>query len=353
MIQQVSQPDARTRFAVRRLLKDPAAAPRACGEHDPAWLDILRDGLRHRTTALIARQHGQVTGYLPLSLLRSPVFGRHLVSLPYVNRAGAVACDDGTVDELIDAATRLADERRARYLELRHHGEAVAHDALHHTRDAKVRMVMPLPSDTDAMWEGLKAKVRNQVRKGERHALSIRFGGTDLLNGFYSVFATTMRDLGTPVYPKRLFASILHHLGAKAELALVTLEGSPIAGALLIHDDTVGYRETQVPSACCLHTMHATCANMWMYRQLIARAIARGAASFDFGRSSMDSGTYRFKRQWGALEHATPWQVYLREGALDAARPDHPSNRRKIEAWKKLPVWTTRLIGPAIVRGIP
>ncbi|MEM9416362.1 MAG: FemAB family XrtA/PEP-CTERM system-associated protein [Planctomycetota bacterium] len=353
MIQQVSQPDARMRFAVRRLLKDPGAAPRACGEHDPCWLDVLRDGLRHKTTALIARQHGHVTGYLPLSLLRSPLFGRHLVSLPYVNRAGVVACDDATAEELIHAAKKLADRKNARYLELRHHGQPVAHASLDHTRDAKVRMVMPLPRDSQALWDGLKAKVRNQVRKGERHDLSIRFGGSELLAGFYSVFATTMRDLGTPVYPKRLFASILHHLGDRAELALVTREGSPIAGALLIHDNTAGLRETQVPSACCLHTMHTTCANMWMYRQLIDRAIARGATAFDFGRSSVDSGTYRFKRQWGAQPHATPWQVYLREGALDALRPDDPTNRRKIEAWKKLPVWTTRLIGPAIVRGIP
>ncbi|MFI4861904.1 MAG: FemAB family XrtA/PEP-CTERM system-associated protein [Phycisphaerales bacterium JB063] len=353
MIQQMSQLDPQLRFAIRRLLKDPAAAPRACGEHDPAWLDILCDGLRHRTTALVARRHGQVTGYLPLSLLRSPLFGRHLVSLPYVNRAGVVACDEGTAEELIHAATKLADRKDARYLELRHHGQSIAHEALSHTRDAKVRMVLPLPRTSDELWDGLKAKVRNQVRKGERHALSIRYGGEDLLSGFYSVFATTMRDLGTPVYPKRLFAAVLHHLGAKAELALVSLEGSPVAGALLIHEDTLGERETQVPSACCLHTMHATCANMWMYRQLIDRAIARGAEAFDFGRSSVDSGTYRFKRQWGAQAHATPWQVYLREGALDAARPDHPSNRRKIEAWKKLPVWTTRLIGPAIVRGIP
>ena len=353
MIQTIAQPDAPTRHAIRRLLADPAAAPRACGEHDPSWLDILREGLKHQTCALIAKRHGQVTGYLPLSLLRSPLFGRHLVSLPYVNRAGVVACEDETAAQLIGAATKLADERNARYLELRHHSQPIAHESLGHTRDAKVRMVLPLPGTSEVLWDGLKAKVRNQVRKGERHDLSIRFGGVELLAGFYSVFATTMRDLGTPVYPKRLFSSILHHLERKAEIALVMMEGSPIAGGLLIHDDTAGQRITQVPSACCLHAFNATCANMWMYHQLLERAIARGATCFDFGRSSTDSGTYRFKRQWGAQAHATPWQVYLRQGELDAARPDHPANRRKIEAWKKLPVWTTKLIGPAIVRGIP
>jgi len=353
MIQTIAHPDEATRDAIRHLLADPATAHQACGEHDPLWLDILRDGLRHDTAALVHRHRGEVTGYLPLSLLRSPLFGRHLVSLPYLNRAGVVATNDETAARLIRAAADLADQRRARYLELRHHGQSIPHDLLEHTRDPKVRMVLPLPEDPDALWTSLKAKVRNQVRKGEKHALSIRFGGSDLLDGFYSVFATTMRDLGTPVYPKRLFGSTLHHLGDCAELALVTMEGAAIAGALLVHSDTAERRETQVPSACCLHQFHPTSANMWMYRQLLDRAIQRGSSVFDFGRSSVDSGTYRFKQQWGAQPHATPWQVYLRSGDLDAARPDHPANQRKVRAWKKLPVWTTRLIGPAIVRGIP
>lgn len=353
MIKTLAHPDAQTREAIQRLLADPTASQRACGEHDPSWLDILRDGLRHDTAALVDEQQGEVVGYLPLSLTRSPLFGRHLVSLPYLNRAGVVARDDATAAGLIQAATILADQRRVRYLELRHHGQSIRHEALGHTRDAKVRMVLPLPGDDATLWSSLKPKVRNQVRKGEKHDLSVRFGGRELLDGFYSVFATTMRDLGTPVYPKRLFAAILHHLPQKAELALVTVEGAAIAGALLVHDNTAERRETQVPSACCLRAFNPTCANMWMYHQLLERAIARSSTAFDFGRSSVGSGTYRFKQQWGAKPHATPWQVYLRSGELDAARPENPANRRKVEAWKKLPVWTTKLIGPAIVRGIP
>jgi len=353
MIKTLAHPDVKTRDAIHRLLADPVTAQRACGEHDPAWLDILHDGLRHDSAALVDEQQGEVVGYLPLSLTRSPLFGRHLVSLPYLNRAGVVARDCATAARLIQAAADLADQRRARYLELRHHGDAIAHDTLGHTRNAKHRMVLSLPADADALWSSLKPKVRNQVRKGEKHEPTIRFGGRVLLDGFYSVFATTMRDLGTPVYPKRLFAAILHYLPQQAELALVTIEGAAVAGALLVHDDTPHRRETQVPSACCLRAFNPTCANMWMYHQLLRRAIARGSTAFDFGRSSMDSGTYRFKRQWGAQPHATPWQVYLRSGELDAVRPENPANQRKAEAWKKLPVWTTKLLGPAIVRGIP
>jgi FemAB-related protein (PEP-CTERM system-associated) len=353
MIEHARQLDGRRREAVRQLMRSPACAARACGEHDPAWLDVLRDALRHDTSALLAWQGSELVGALPLALTRSPLFGRHLVSLPYVNRAGLLTADENAAEQLIAKAVALAERYDARYLELRHHGEAFDADQFTHTRETKVRMVMDLPDNVDALWNSYKAKVRNQIRKGDAATLSIRFGGRELLAGFYSVFATNMRDLGTPVYPRKLFAAMLAHLGGRCEIALVSLESVPIAGAVLVHDDAAACPTTQVPSASCLRSYNDVCANMWMYHHLLARSIDRGARAFDFGRSSEGSGTYRFKKQWGARAQPTPWQVHLRRGELDDVRPDHPRYRRRIERWQKLPVWVTRAIGPTIVRGIP
>lgn len=353
MIKHVKHLDAGQRSAIRELMRSDACAERACGEHDPAWLDVLSDGLKHQTSALLAYEGQQLTGCLPLALTRSPLFGRHLVSLPYVNRAGLLAADHATGEALLAQAADLSAKYDARYLELRHHGRAFDSDRFTHTRSQKVRMVLDLPEHEDALWSSLKAKVRNQVRKGDQAGLAITFGGAALASGFYSVFATNMRDLGTPVYPRRLFHAMLQHLGERCEIALVTLESSPIAGAVLVHDAVGPAPTTQVPSASCLRQFNSVCANMWMYHKLLERSIARGASCFDFGRSSEDSGTYRFKRQWGAQPQPTPWQVVLRRGSLDAARPSDPKNQRRIERWQKLPVWVTRAIGPSIVRGIP
>jgi hypothetical protein len=90
-----------------------------------------------------------------------------------------------------------------------------------------------------------------------------------------------------------------------------------------------------------------------MYHQLLCRAVEKGSKEFDFGRSSEGSGTYRFKKQWGATPHSTVWQYHLRDGDAEEMRPDSPKYRRRIELWQKLPVWVTRMVGPAIVRGIP
>jgi hypothetical protein len=92
---------------------------------------------------------------------------------------------------------------------------------------------------------------------------------------------------------------------------------------------------------------------MWMYHHLLARAITKGSELFDFGRSTQDSNTYRFKAQWNATASPSVWQYYVRRGSIDEMRPDSVTNQRLIQIWKRLPVWLTRWLGPPIVRGIP
>ncbi len=327
-----------------------------CGEHDPRWLPVLRDGLNQVPLALIARASGvqsPVTGYLPLALIKTRLFGRFLVSLPYLNRAGVVTHDAEAADQLIHRAVDIAGEFNVQYLELRHHTDPIDHPAITHNKNEKSRMVLSLPDSESQLWQEIGSKVRNLVRKGEKHNLKIRWGGHELLDGFYSIFAVNMRDLGTPVYSRRLFHAIIEHFNGDAELAVVDYEGAPIAAALLVHDRLGQAASTQVPSASSLRQFNFTNANMWMYHQLLQRAIMRGSVIFDFGRSSEGSGTWQFKKQWGAQPQPTVWQYHLRHGDLDTVRPDNPRYRRRITAWRKLPVWVTRLVGPSIVRGIP
>jgi hypothetical protein len=92
---------------------------------------------------------------------------------------------------------------------------------------------------------------------------------------------------------------------------------------------------------------------MWMYWNLLQRGIEKGSSEFDFGRSSVGSGTYKFKEQWGAKPKQAIWQYYVRKGDPSDMRPDSPSKSRLVKVWKKLPLWLTRLLGPSIVRGIP
>ena len=185
MIQVHEQLDPALEREISDYLAAAPAAAGACGEHDPRWLSILREALGHRPMVLVARsplpsgkseirnQKSEIgcpqpdaapptppgtaiTGYLPLALVASRLFGRFLVSLPYLNRAGVVASDPAVAAALIDRAIALAAEHDAQYLELRH-GRPVEHAGLPARRDEKVRMVLDLPADPDALWKGLDA----------------------------------------------------------------------------------------------------------------------------------------------------------------------------------------------------
>lgn len=308
---------------------------------------VLREGFGHVPYVFEAERDGKTVGYLPLAFVRSLFFGRFLVSLPYLNTGGVMADDDTIRAELITRAVELGKQLRVRHVELRHEAK-IEHPLLNGTRSAKVHMRLNLPDFPGPLWDSFPAKVRNQIRKGEKSGLTTHWGTLDLLPDFYNVFSTNMRDLGTPVYGRKFFLSILRHFGNDAELCVLRHEGVPVSGALLVHGKGI----TEVPSASTLRSANKLCANMQMYWNLLERAVARGQSVFDFGRATKDGNTYKFKQQWGAVESPAVWQ-YALEGEAADLRTDNPRYSRAIRLWQRLPIPVTRIIGPSIVRGIP
>jgi FemAB-related protein (PEP-CTERM system-associated) len=325
-----------------------ASAPTVPLSRHPAWLSVFQSTLGHEVLAVEATAAGRTCGFLPLAHVSSLLFGRFLVSLPYLNTNGVIAASPDVQAQLVARAVTLADELNVRYLELRHE-QPVDHPDLNGAVTNKVHMRLPLPDTTEALWAGFDPKVRNQVRKGERHGFAVAWGGAELLDGFHDVLSRNMRDLGTPVYGKSLFAAILDAFPGDAELCLVRDGVKSVAGAFLLH----GRGVTEVPTAAALREYNPSCVNMLMYHRLLARSVGRGQRSFDFGRSTAGSSTYRFKKQWGAVPHPAVWQYHVKDGEATDMRPDNPRFERAIRLWQRLPVGITRVLGPVIVRGIP
>ncbi len=275
-------------------------------------------------------------------------FGRYLVSLPYLNSNGVISSSPEVQTLLVDRAVQLADELGARNLELRHE-RPVEHSAFNGKLTSKVHLRMRLPATADRLWTGYDPKVRNQVRKGERHGLEVVWGHKDQVEAFYTVLSENMRDLGTPIYGRGFFELILETFPDATELCVVRAGKRPVAAALLLH----GAGVTEVPTASSIKEYNSTCANMLMYRHLIDRAVERGQSVFDFGRSTEGSPTHKFKKQWGAAPSPATWQYYVREGKAGEMRPDNPRYQRMIRVWQRLPLRVTQLLGPQIVRGIP
>ncbi len=324
-----------------------ASHPDATAYHAWDWRDVFGPVFGHEPIYLAAREADRVVGVLPLVAFRSRLFGQFFCSLPFVNYGGVLAAGPEAAGPLVAEATRLARDRGASHVELRHVDRQVPDAPV---RQHKVTMLLPLKESVDAQWTALDNKVRNLVRKAEKSDLTSESGGLDLLDAFYAVFAVNMRDLGTPVYPKRFFEAVLKASGGAAHLHVVRHMGQPVAGSMTItHANRV-----EVPWASSLRTARTMNPNMLLYWHMLREVIARGGRVFDFGRSTPGEGTYLFKKQWKAEPVPLHWEYAL---ISRDAPPDHsPGSGRfqmAIEMWKKLPVPVANRIGPLIIGNIP
>lgn len=321
--------------------------PEAAVYHRWEWRAIIARAFGHQTRYLVARTGGVMAGVLPLVAMRSPVFGRFVVSLPFVNYGGVLASAARTADALLGAAGALARAGGYRHVELRHRARRFSSLPF---RAHKVAMELALPSTRDALFGLFDRKLRNQIRKSEKSGLDVAAGGRELLDAFYEIFATNMRDLGTPVYGRNLFEEVLQEVGPRAAVIVVSRGGEPLAAGI-----TITYRDrVEMPWASALRRGREWCANQMLYWAAIGRAVDAHARQFDFGRSTIGDSHFEFKKQWGAVPDALHWE-YLQVGgaALPDFSPASAKYRRAVAIWKRLPLPVTRLVGPHIVRCIP
>lgn len=316
-------------------------------DHLWRWREIFEGVFRHQNVYLVARRGNAIAGVLPLVRFQSKLFGRFLVSLPFLNYGGVLASDAAAVEALVAHARECAREFDASHVELRHRKRQVSDLAY---RQHKLALTRPLPDSPDELWSKIDRKVRNQVRKAQKDGLTTARGGAELLDQFYEVFARNMRDLGTPVYPKSLFSEALRLFPGAAQIYIVRSGDNVVAGAVAIrHRDSV-----LIPWASSLREYRHQCPNMLLYWTMLEAATTSRARVFDFGRSSPDSGTHHFKLQWGAQETPMYWEYVLltRPTAPDHG-PRNPKFAPAIAAWQRLPIWLTKAVGPIIVRNIP
>ena len=323
------------------------AHPQTTVYHLAEWAGVIERAFGRRATMLATREHGRVTGVLPLVFFDARLFGRFVTSMPFVNYGGIVADTAAATDALFAAAVADARSRRAAYLELRHASRLLPDAPV---RDHKVSMILPLASSADAQWSALDRKIRNQVRKAEKSGLTVRQGGAELLDAFYTVLCRNMRDLGSPVHARRFFEEVLTAFPDRTRIVSVWLGSAPVAASFVLWHR----QRMEVPWASAIRDYNSLCPNVLLYWEMLKLAIGRGFTEFDFGRSTPHEGTYHFKEQWGALPHQLWWEYWLEAGVT---LPDRsPKNARfslGITAWRRLPLAIANTLGPLIVRNIP
>ncbi len=329
--------------------------PNASIYHLSGWRGVCVETFGHDCPYLIAHRGDNVVGVLPLVRLKSRLFGHFLVSVPYFNYGGALASDGPARQALLQHATELARTTGCSHLELRDRqpmGNDGGGNGSHWpARTDKVSMWLKLPHGPDALWQQIGSKVRAQVKKAQSHGLQFETGGIELLDDFYTVFAINMRDLGTPVYGRGFFETILRQGPGNPTLVIGrTAAGKVVAASFLLSHAG----QMEVPWASTLRSANALNANMGLYWHMLEHACKQGCHTFDFGRSTEGAPTYRFKKQWGAKRVPLYWHYWLAGGReLPRLNPDNPKYRLVISAWQRTPIALTNLIGPRLSKYLP
>lgn len=333
------------------------------------WSRSIRNVYGHRPYHLTAESPGgRIMGILSLIHLSPMPVGGSLVSLPFFDGGGIAADDAAAATALVNAAISLGRRLKIRKLELRHlEPRPVIENrfpAAIRTAMDKERLSLRLPPSSNALLAGFKSKLRSQIKRPMKVGLTASVGGPELLDGFYRVFSENMRDLGSPVHHVGLIRETLNAFPGDARLVLVHgPDQTPLAGGVVVG---MG-RTLHNPWASSLRRFGHLSPNMLLYWTMLSWACDQGYEVFDFGRSTIDSGPYQFKRQWGAMPEPIYWyRIPLDDtAATKPAAPPSPGPFAVDEGgssldiaglvvslWQRLPVPLATRLGPAIRKWI-
>ncbi len=317
--------------------------------HLPKWLLAVERGTGNKAYCLIAEdQHGNMVGMVPLHAIASPLFGRALVSSGFAVGGGILAQSQMVADQLAEAVWQLAAECRSTTAELR--GGMIPQSGWTVKSDAHANFERELAGDDEAQLLAIPRKQRAEVRKGLDKGLAVETGaGRRDLDWHYRVYSESVRNLGTPVFPRALMAEVLAAFGDDADILTILSDGQPVASVLSLYFNgaVMPYWGGGVWQARALR------ANDLMYYALMNHARRRGCTRFDFGRSKVDSGAYFFKKNWGFEPQPLSYSIRTANGAVPRdVNPNSPKYRAQIAIWQKLPLPIANLIGPWIAKGL-
>ncbi len=327
--------------------------------HLTGWKKLVEKAFGHKSRYLIAESESiagnggkpaaapRIAGVFPLFPVKSVLFGKSMVSLPFATYGGILSDNEQARDALFRKAAELTASDDMDYLEIRSQNAELPGLPVKNLYCAFKREIS---SDRDVNLTSIPRKTRRMVRQGMKNGLQFAFGGLELLDRFYELFSLSYHAFGTPVFSRKYIKRILEVFKESSSVLIVSKNGTPLSGVLSFYykDQIIPYYSGSRPSS------REYAANDYLYWVLMCDAAEKGCAVFDFGRSKKDTGPYHFKRHWGFEPKPLGYQYFLHgTDEIPNISPSNPKYQKSIVLWKKLPLWATKLIGPRIVKYIP
>ena len=317
--------------------------------HRFAWLLSIEQAYQHQNVSLLALDGDKVVGVLPCVKMQKPFSKVSYCALPFCDLGHGLANDASILQALQSEGLTLLQGEGGNSFDYRDSVNTLPSDEL---AGKKVRMVLPLPGDSETLLAGFKSKLRSQIRKAEKNGLSCVIANSqNQIDDFYQIFAINMRKLGSPVHSKKWFENLFKHYDQHIVLSVVYSDNVPVGAGIVLRSAN----KAAIPWASTVAEYNKLAPNMMLYWSLLEHVSNLGCTEFDFGRSTYDEGTYKFKRQWGAEAVPLAWSNLVpSSNNLTENNTDNVSQIRILveKVWSKLPLAVTTLVGPKIRKHI-
>ena len=323
-----------------------AASPFGTFFHLSGWRTVVERVLRRECFQLAAYRGNELTGVFPICRVRSRIFGDCLVSMPLAVYGGICADDAESFSALLKAGSDIAERLGVKYLEFRNRSEPFASSLA--GRDLYVTFTQDLTAGPEKLLQGLPRDTRYAIRKSQKAGLAWTDDLT--LSEFYELYAQSVHRLGTPVFPRELFVSLQSEFPKHVRLFGVRKGKTAIAGVLCLY-----FRDQVLPYyAGALAEYYKDSPNNFMYWNLIEQSAREGCKEFDFGRSKRGTGSYDFKSAWSMKITDLPYRYHLvKAKEVPHLSPVDAKFQLPVEAWKRMPLSWTKVLGPTVIRWVP
>ena len=317
--------------------------------HRFAWILSVEQAYQHKNVSLLAFNEEKLVGILPCIKMQRPFSKPSYCALPYCDLGHGLANDATILKALQAEALAQLQSEDGNSFDYRDSVSDIPSDEL---AGKKVRMVLPLPGDAITLMSGFKSKLRSQIRKAEKNGLTFVVANNQTqIDDFYKIFAINMRKLGSPVHCKKWFENLFKHYSHHIMLSVVYSDKVPVGAGIVLRSAN----KAAIPWASTVAEYNKLSPNMMLYWSLLEHVSNLGCTEFDFGRSTYDEGTYKFKRQWGAEPVPLAWSnlVPSTSTAIEKSADSVSQIRSLVEiVWAKLPLGVTTLVGPKIRKHI-
>jgi FemAB-related protein (PEP-CTERM system-associated) len=312
------------------------------------WLDLITRLYGYSAYPLIATNAGgDITGFLPLCSMRSPLTGRRLVALPFLDLCPLLAADETSANALIDQAIHLAQQQRVRYMELRTGSNNVLATRPELVEgNLYVRWLMPLSIDSESIWSSLRKPIQRQIKKSQKLGVQVRIAQcrADVAQYYRLHLQTRCKKHGIPAQPQCYFFELWDAFAESRamQLLLAEYEGMVIAGMILLASGTT-IRYAYGASDERYLNLAPNDLLMWTAIKL---GCSLGYQTLDMGRTATaNEGLMEFKRRWGAIKDPLPYYYYPHMAGLASTSETSWKYRLLTSSWKKLPLQVAGPLG--------